>query len=135
MGFMTISNLEVNDKKKIHKKMSIDFFVILLVLFCALLGATGQIMFKLASSGFSFNPSSWFSNIYFLIGAFLYGASAILFVWSLKHGNLSILYPVIATSYIWVTLMATSFLGESFPRVKWIGIILIVLGVTIIAQN
>jgi hypothetical protein len=35
----------------------------------------------------------------------LYGLSAILFIVALKHGNLSVLYPVIATSYICVMLI------------------------------
>jgi len=72
-------------------KMKIDLIIILIVLFCALLGATGQIFFKLASEKFGFSISGIFLNYKFLIGITLYGLSAILFVWSLRHGNLSVL--------------------------------------------
>jgi len=68
------------------------------------------------------------------MGIFLYGLSAILFVWSLRHGNLSVLYPLIATSYIWVALFAYFLLGEPFPWFKWIGILMIILGIGIVVR-
>ncbi len=108
--------------------------VIALVLLCALLGATGQLFFKLASKDITSNPLDWLKNYKFILGALLYATSAILFVWSLKQGELSILYPIIATSYIWVTLFAVGFLGEKFPMFKWIGILLILVGIAIVAR-
>ncbi|MEM2089627.1 MAG: EamA family transporter [Candidatus Pacearchaeota archaeon] len=109
------------------------FIILLLVLFCALLGASGQLLFKLASTEFSFNPLTWFKNFYFLLGILFYAIATVLFVWALKHGNLSILYPIIATSYIWVTIFASVLLKEPFTPLKWIGIGLIVAGVILIA--
>lgn len=114
--------------------MDTPILIIILVLGCALLGATGQILFKLSSDNFSFNPLSWFKNIYFLLGITLYGLSAVLFVWSLKYGDVSLLYPIIATSYIWVTIFATLILNEEFPGIKWIGIILIITGIYVITK-
>ncbi|MFW5846815.1 MAG: EamA family transporter [Nanoarchaeota archaeon] len=114
--------------------MNTSTYIIIIVLICAFLGASGQMMFKLASEKFSFNPLTWIYNWYFIVGILLYGSSAVLFIWSLKHGNLSILYPVIATSYIWVSLLAIFFLKEPFPPIKWLGIILIILGVIIITR-
>jgi drug/metabolite transporter (DMT)-like permease len=109
-------------------------YVILLVLFCALLGAFGQIFFKLASTDVSKNVLDWILNYKFIVGASLYALSAILFVWSLKFGNLSLLYPVIATSYIWVTILSVVFLNESFPWSKWIGITLILAGIAVVVR-
>lgn len=114
--------------------METPILIVILVLICALLGATGQILFKLGSSEFSFNPASWVKNTYFLLGIFLYGLSAVLFVWSLKYGNVSILYPLIATSYIWVSIFASLILKEEFPGIKWIGIALIISGIYIITK-
>lgn len=112
--------------------MEPPILIILIVLFCALLGASGQLLFKLASPEFSFNPLTWFKNFYFLLGIFFYAISAILFVWALKYSNLSILYPIIATSYVWVTIFATLILKEPFPILKWVGIALIIIGVILI---
>lgn len=109
-------------------------YVILLVLFCALLGAFGQIFFKLASADVSKNVMDWILNYKFIVGASLYALSAILFVWSLKFGNLSLLYPIIATSYIWVTLLSVIFLNENFPWTKWIGITLILAGIAVVVR-
>ncbi len=104
---------------------------ILVVLFCALLGATGQIFFKLASKDITFSIHSIF-NWKLWVGLALYGIATVLFVFALKRGNLSVLYPIIATSYIWVVIFSKLFLGEPFPMYKWIGIILIIVGVAII---
>jgi drug/metabolite transporter (DMT)-like permease len=114
--------------------MNTPTIVILLVLFCAFLGSAGQIFFKLGSQDFSFNPLSWFKNYKFIIGVLLYAASAIIFVWCLKRGNLSVLYPVIATSYIWVTLFSVFILKEPFPVIRWLGVGLIIAGIILVTQ-
>lgn len=108
--------------------------IVLLVLFCAVLGAFGQIFFKLASTDFGLNVAGVFKNWKFLIGAFLYGSSAILFVYSLKYGNLSVLYPLIATSYIWVALLSFLVLREPVSLVNVAGIGLIVAGIALVVR-
>lgn len=65
----------------------------------------------------------------------LYGISAILFIVALKHGNLSVLYPVIATSYVWVTLISFRVLHEPVSIAKFLGIALILCGVMLIVKN
>jgi len=105
-----------------------------LVLFCALLGGFGQLFFKLGSKDISADITSWLFNWKLIVGIALYATSTILFIIALKFSNLSIAYPIIATSYIWVTLFSISFLGEKFPAIKWLGIILIIGGVAIITQ-
>lgn len=114
--------------------MKVDLIIILIVLFCALLGATGQIFFKLASGKFTFNPLTWFTNFHLIMGVLLYGLSAVLFVWSLKYGEISVIYPIFATTYIWVSLFAYFYLGESISELKIIGIIFIILGIFLIAK-
>jgi len=114
--------------------MNTQSWTIGLVFFCAFLGAIGQLLFKLGSTSVSFNLLSWITNIKVIGGMLLYGVSAIFFIIALKHGNLSVLYPLIATSYIWVTIFSVKFLGEPFSFMKWIGIVLIITGVSIIVR-
>ncbi len=109
-------------------------WAIIAVLFCALLGATAQILWKMASSGLTINVFSWVLNWKVILGMFLYGMSALIFIYALKFGNVSVLYPIIATGYIWAALMATKFLGESMPTVKWFGLATIILGVFLITR-
>ena len=114
--------------------MQVKLSLILLVAFCALLGALGQLFLKLGSSSLSFDFYSLITNWKLLLGLFLYGVGAVLFIIALKYGNLSILYPIIATSYIWVSIFSVLFLKENFPYFKWLGITFILLGVIIIVK-
>ena len=113
---------------------TVPLWTIGLVLFCGLLGALGQLLFKLGSASVSLNISSWLVNWKVLLGMALYSFSAVLFIVALKHGNLSVLYPLIATSYIWVALLAIRFLGEPFSLLKWLGIALIIGGISLIVR-
>ncbi|MBW2991397.1 EamA family transporter [Candidatus Woesearchaeota archaeon] len=114
--------------------MDTKLWVILLVAFCALLGAIGQLFFKLSSKSLSFNLIVLITNWKLILGLALYAIATILFLIALKHGNLSILYPIIATSYIWVAFLSTIFLKEVFPVYKWLGVLLILGGVIIIVR-
>lgn len=108
-------------------------YLILLVLFCALLGSFGQIFFKIASKNFSFSLEN-FLNVYLILGIILYSFSAFLFIYSLKFGELSILYPIIATSYIFVTILSFIFFNEPLNFYKIVGVLVIILGVWLITK-
>ena len=114
--------------------MQVSFKIILLVLFCGLLGAFGQIMFKLASDNLVFTFKGLLTNYKLILGLGFYGISAILFVLALRFGEVSTLYPLIATSYIWVLLIAGIFLKEDVGILKVLGIFSIILGVILISK-
>ena len=112
-----------------------QFGAIILSLFCALLGSMGQTFFKIGSKNITGNVLSWLMNWQIILGMILYGLSAILFIIALKHGKLSILYPIIATSYIWVTLIAHYVFKEQINYLNWFGVLIIICGVFIITIN
>lgn len=107
--------------------------VFLLTLFCALLASLGQTFFKIGSKTVNANLISWITNWRIILGMCLYGLSAILFIVALKHGKLSILYPIIASSYIWVMVISHFILKEQINYFNWIGVFLIICGVFMIA--
>lgn len=111
--------------------MNTKLWLILIVAFCAFLGAVGQVFFKMASGDITSSIFSWI-NWKLILGLFFYGVATIIFILTLRQGNLSILYPIIATSYLWVSAFAVLFLGETFPLFKWMGVLLIIVGVGII---
>ena len=113
--------------------MTVKYSTILLVAFCALLGAIGQIFFKLASKSFKFDVIALATNWKLIVGLVFYGGATLLFVYALKQDNLSVLYPIIASSYIWVTIFSMLFLGEPFVFYKWLGVLLIIGGIAIIS--
>jgi uncharacterized membrane protein len=50
----------------------------------------------------------------------------------LRHGQLSVLYPIIALTYVWVTILSPMFFVDHLNTFKVSGVTLIVLGVTFI---
>lgn len=107
---------------------------ILLALLTAFLAAVGQLLFKWGAASVSPSIWSWLLNVPLMAGLALHGLGFVLLVTSLKHGNLSILYPVLATSYVWVALLAARFLGEPFSVIQWSGVALIVGGISLIVR-
>jgi uncharacterized membrane protein len=105
------------------------------VLFCAFLGAIAQTLFKIGSKDIDAYIVRWIFNSYIVVGFLLYGISSIGFIYSLKSGDLSLLYPLIATSYIWVTVFAVWFLGEQMPSSRLVGIFLLIIGVFLITSS
>lgn len=105
---------------------------IFIALFCALLGALGQLFLKLGSAGFQVSLAGISVGWNVLAGVGFYAMSSVLFIIALKYGNLSLLYPMIATSYIWVSLLSFFVLHEQFSTYKIIGIVLILAGVIFI---
>ncbi len=98
----------------------------------AFLGAIGQIFFKLGSKNLSFDIRKMMRNYSLIAGLSAYGVSALLFVYALRDGELSVLYPIIATSYIWVNFLAARFLNEGMNAYKWGATLLILAGVFLI---
>lgn len=66
------------------------------------------------------------------MGIIFYALSAIIFIPALKGGELSVLYPFIALAYVWVAFLSKWILKEEVTSMKWIGILLILVGVSLI---
>ena len=104
---------------------------ILIAILCAIFGALGQLLFKFGSASVSFNILSWILNPPVIFGIIFYGLATIIFIMILKKADLSLLYPVVATSYIWVALMSIFILKENLIWTNWIGFLLIIGGVSL----
>lgn len=65
-------------------------------------------------------------------GYCLYGLFTVLFVYALRHGELSILYPLISLSYVWVTITAVLAFHEMINPLKLGGLVIIIAGVAIL---
>ncbi|MBI2658500.1 hypothetical protein HYX05_00140 [Candidatus Woesearchaeota archaeon] len=109
--------------------MATKLWSILLVLFTTLLTSSAQILLKKGSSSLSFDILGILSNQHLIGGIFLYAIGGILIIISFRGGEVSVLYPIIATSYVWVSFLSIRFLGETMNLMKWIGIISIIAGI------
>jgi multidrug transporter EmrE-like cation transporter len=72
------------------------------------------------------------TNLKLFCGYCLYGVNTFLMAMALKGRELSRLYPIIALTYVWVTLLSFFFLTEHMNFFRATGIAFIVGGVSIL---
>jgi drug/metabolite transporter (DMT)-like permease len=107
-----------------------------LVFSCTVLGAAAQLLIKVGMTRFSMDhPFGALTNLPLIAGYFLYGINTLLLVLALREAELSMLYPIIALTYVWVTLLSYGLLHERPNLYKNIGIATIVIGVAIIGRG
>ena len=125
------------------RKKMVAINVIILVLISVVLGAFGQISMKkgLKNKPIQFNElitPKFFNTVfepYVFLGALLYIAATLVWFVVLSNADLSFAYPLIGLGYIVTTLFAWGYLGENVAFVRWLGIILVVVGAILIGRS
>lgn len=112
--------------------MTTRLWSILLVIIGTLVASFAPILLKKASERRIFHLKSLTTNYPLFGSIFLFGLGMIIFVIALRDGDLSVLYPLSSLGFVWVSVYSTKFLGEKMNKFKWIGIILIIIGVSLI---
>lgn len=112
--------------------MTTQLWAIGLAILGTLVGAFSPILLKKASAKSLSKLSSLATNYSLFGGVVLNALGTIIYIPALKGGDLSVLYPFVAFSYIWVSLLSVKFLGEKMNKFKWMGIGLIIIGVSFI---
>ena len=106
---------------------------ILLILLCTVFTSLGQILWKLGLVNVDFNNLFTFINLPFILGFFAYGTGFVLMLRAFKYGELSVLYPIVATSYVWVSLFSPILFLNDFMNVwKWFGVLVILISVSLL---
>lgn len=111
--------------------MGTKWWAIALVLLCTLLTTSAQIFLKMGADKL---PLLFF-NWSLFIGIFLYGIGAIVLIIAFKGGEVTVIYPIFASSYVWVSLLSTYFFSETLGFLKIAGIFVVILGITFIASG
>jgi len=109
--------------------MNAEPWAIGMIIIATVLGAFGSIYLKKGAGKLEFNLKKLFSNRQLLYGFILYGVSSLFFIVGLKGGELSVLYPLVALSYVWISFLSVKILKERMSFWKWAGVVLIVAGV------
>jgi len=112
--------------------MATELWAMGLVLLAAVIGSFGPIFLKKASGELTLNVFEIIKNKNLILGIMFYGIGTVLFVPALKGGELSVLYPLVSTVYIFVTWWSVILLKEKMGIQKWVGLALIILGVVFI---
>ena len=106
---------------------------IFLIIFCTLFTSTGQILWKLGLERGNFHNVVTLFNLPFMLGFVSYGIGLLLMFMAFKRGELSVLFPIFATSFVWVSLASPYFIPTDSMNVwKWAGVIVIVLSVGVL---
>ena len=112
--------------------MATQLWAVALTLTGVMIGSFGPIFLKKGSTKLKPSLSSVLKNKNLFIGILCYAIATIIFIPALKGGELSVLYPLVSLSYVLVSLYSIKFLKEKMNKFKWIGIAIILIGVTFI---
>jgi uncharacterized membrane protein len=117
--------------------------VALFLLIAITLGAFGQVSLKYGMKQFGALGAPGSSMVgglaravitpYVLLGLCLYAVSSAFWLVVLSKWALSYAYPMIATNYLLVVLLSRAFFRENVLPLQWIGIVLMVTGLVLVA--
>lgn len=113
---------------------------LIIVLCCTVIGALAQVLLKFGAGHLS-HPSLWqaamgiLTNPYLFFGYACYGIFAALLVVALRDGELSLLYPVIALNYAWVSILSVVIFHEQMNALKIAGVTVIIAGVAVLGRG
>lgn len=108
---------------------------VVLVIIATIFTTAAQLLFKIGSSDQTFAILSFPINLTVIGGFVAYGIAALLFLFALRNGELSVLYPLWSLSFVWIFLVSLAVLGETVVLANWIGIALIITGVSLIGRE
>jgi drug/metabolite transporter (DMT)-like permease len=118
---------------KTDKKNDSVKAVIPIVIICTFITAAAQLCLKLGMARFAWSISALFSDWQLILGCALYLIGAVVMVLALKKGELSLVYPLISLAFIWVALISSIILREKIAFMQWIGILVIIIGVSFVS--
>ena len=75
------------------------------------------------------------SQIWVWAGLAIFAVSAVLWLFALSRADLSFAYPFAALGYVIIVIASILFLGEHVQPVTWVGVVLIIAGIVLIAQG
>jgi multidrug transporter EmrE-like cation transporter len=108
---------------------------ILLFVVAALAGAAGQFLYKTGAERAGGSVGSYLLNWRILGGVGCYVLVMVLFVGAFKRGGqLTVLYPVYASTFIWAALIAWWAWGTPVRPVHVAGMILLVAGMYLMGR-
>ncbi|MCL4373801.1 MAG: EamA family transporter [Candidatus Marsarchaeota archaeon] len=111
------------------------YLVIFLTLFAALIASLAQLVFKKA-----LKPSISFKEIvklvadkYVLVGGVGYIAGLAIYLYALYNAPLSIVYPIFASTFIFIVIFSRLVLKERISGLRYLGIGIVFIGIIIIS--
>ena len=106
------------------------------VLFSVVLNAAGQLLFKAARmaqpdasvADLFLHPETWY-------GFLIYALSAVCWLWVLARAQLSLAYPILSLTFPIVLSLSAFCFAEVISPMRWAGVGIIVVGVSLLART
>ena len=95
--------------------------------------AVGAVTFQL--DRFASTMGQALNNGYVLAGIAAYGVSAAVWLVLLSRLALSYVYPAISLGYVAVVLISWAVLREDVPPLRWLGVLVICVGVYLVGRS
>ena len=115
--------------------MRTPLYSILCFAIAAVLGAAGQYLYKEGARSASGSLAGYLLNLRILGGVAAYIAVMALFVAAFRRGGeLSVLYPIYASTFIWAALIALFAYGTPIRPVNVLGMGLLVAGMYLMGR-
>ncbi len=112
--------------------MKTPFSSIILVLIGSFIGSFGAVFLKAGSHSLSRTWQSFLLNWKLGAGIALFLLSSVFFVLGVKHGELTILYPLVSLGQAWTLLWSRLVFKEPLTGAKFAGIGAVLLGVVLL---
>ena len=113
--------------------MKTPFSSILLILVSSFLGSFGAVFLKLGAEHLKGSIARLLTNYWLATGICFYLFSSVFYMMGVSRGQLTVLYPMVSLGYIWAILWARLFFKEPFTLAKIGGLVMIVVGVSLIS--
>ena len=107
---------------------------IFLVLFASLIGSAAAVFLKIGAVRLK-DGLRYAFNFQLMTGLALFVGSSIPFIIGLKHGQLSVLYPMVSAGYICTMVWSRLFFHEPITKMKVGALMLILAGIICIGAG
>ncbi len=118
---------------------------LILILIPTVTGVAGQLLLKVGMSqlgaleiSIAAIPSLIARIIlspYIIVGLAIYFGGVFFWLLALNRADLSYVYPFASLSYVLITLASWLLLHEAVPPMRWIGLVVICIGVILVARS
>lgn len=108
----------------------------MLVLFAGLIGSVASVFLKAGANHLHRDKDSLIrAGKRLSIGILLFVISSVFYIWGIKDGSLTVLYPLVSLGYVWTLVWSRLFFGEPINRSKIYGVALVLAGVIFVAAG
>lgn len=107
------------------------------VVLCVVIMAVGQVLFKQVAVNYNLSGQLSDPKVFgvLAVAGVLYVLSTGLWVWALRHVELSRAYPAFALGFVLVPLAGAWLFGETLSLRFFLGLVLIVVGVVLTSTS